>query len=171
MQAVDADNALTLSWNGFSQAADANQAFTFVRFTDTEAGGTPFTAFFLDPGTNSCVVSNGVLKAGTVSLVELIFSNRAQTNSGFGGGLASIAYDVSTHASLFTISPTLQIVSSGTKVVVSWPLTSSNFTLQSSDTLSSPNWTTIIDPPILAGDRLVLARPITGLQQFFRLVK
>jgi VCBS repeat-containing protein len=65
--------------------------------------------------------------------------------------------------------PTLMIVLSGTNVVITWP-TSAGYVLQSTDSLSDPEWTEVdIEPTEDAGNSSVTIDASTG-NAFFRLI-
>ena len=67
--------------------------------------------------------------------------------------------------------PRLSLVRSGANVVVSWPATSSNYTLQSADDLARPVWAAVGQTPILVGGQYSVTVPITKAKQFFRLIR
>jgi hypothetical protein len=63
----------------------------------------------------------------------------------------------------------LNIAVQGSSVVISWPGSLSNYQLQSSDSLTSPNWTAVTNTPALVnGQNTVIVEP-TGAQKFYRL--
>jgi len=69
--------------------------------------------------------------------------------------------------------PTLKRESSTTssQLILSWPTNYSNFTLQSSTSLSPPNWVDLTNPPAISGGQFFVTNPISSGAQFFRLRK
>ena len=69
--------------------------------------------------------------------------------------------------------PTLSATQAGKTVVVSWPASASGFLLESTSTLSTPNWTAAADTVSVVGDRNTItinAAAATG-SKFYRLRK
>jgi hypothetical protein len=65
-----------------------------------------------------------------------------------------------------TINPT------GANVILTWPTNAVGFTLQSSTNLVSPAvWSTNSPAPVVADGQNTVTNPITGTQQFYRLVQ
>ncbi|MFM2294503.1 MAG: hypothetical protein RLZZ350_916 [Verrucomicrobiota bacterium] len=56
-------------------------------------------------------------------------------------------------------------------IVFAWPTTATGFVLQSSPSLSSPNWQTITPPPVVTGDNFTVTNTPNAALMFFRLVK
>jgi hypothetical protein len=71
--------------------------------------------------------------------------------------------------------PQLTILLSGVPpsgIVLTWPTNAVGFTLQCTTNLASPVvWSTNSPAPVVIGDQNVVTNPITGPQQFFRLVQ
>jgi hypothetical protein len=66
--------------------------------------------------------------------------------------------------------PRLQIVPSGSSVMISWPASASNFVLQSSSALASEaGWTNVLEPHQIIGAQATISQPISERQRFFRL--
>jgi uncharacterized repeat protein (TIGR03803 family) len=119
---------------------------------------------------------------GTGFLVLHVFANQADgafPDSGFVQS-GSILYGTaksggsSLNGTLFTFSfPTLQplvtISRAGGSLILSWPASTSGFTLQSTTNLASPIWTTNLPAPVVANGQNTVTNPIPGTQQFFRL--
>jgi uncharacterized repeat protein (TIGR03803 family) len=74
---------------------------------------------------------------------------------------------------VFSISlpPQITTISSGLNVVLSWPTNFSGFALQSTTNLHSPVWTTNLPAPVVVTGQYTVTNPISGAQQFFRLVQ
>ena len=72
------------------------------------------------------------------------------------------------------LPPQLTILLSGVPpsgIVLTWPTNATGFTLQSTTNLASPVvWSTNSPAPVVIGDQNVVTNPITGPQQFFRLI-
>jgi hypothetical protein len=55
--------------------------------------------------------------------------------------------------------------------VITWPASLTNYQVQRSGSLSSPNWTAVTNPPVLVnGQNTVILQP-TGAQKYFRLYR
>ena len=65
--------------------------------------------------------------------------------------------------------PELGIERNNSDVVVSWPLSMSAFSLQSSDRVTAGVWTNFFVLPAVSGDSNYLTFPRSADQQFFRL--
>jgi hypothetical protein len=71
----------------------------------------------------------------------------------------------------FSFPPVLSLIPYGPNVILTWPTNAFGFTLQSSTNLSSPVWGTNSLGPVIIGGQNVIINPITGTQQFYRLVQ
>ena len=67
--------------------------------------------------------------------------------------------------------PLLALIPYGANVILTWPTNAFGFRLQSTTNLGSPVWTTNSPAPIVIGGQNVIINPITGPQQFYRLVQ
>lgn len=67
--------------------------------------------------------------------------------------------------------PTLTITLSGSDAIFTWPSTYQNFLLQSTDSISSPNWVDVDFEPTLDGDNYTLTLDASSGMSFFRLTK
>lgn len=67
--------------------------------------------------------------------------------------------------------PRLSVVRAGANVVISWPATTSIYTLESADQLAGPVWVAVGQSPILIGGHFSVTVPITKAKQFFRLIR
>jgi hypothetical protein len=74
--------------------------------------------------------------------------------------------------SIVSVGPSLQIFFASNEIQVSWPEASSEgYILQSTESLSSPSWNTVLQEPTVAdGTKTVRFLDVTG-NQFFRLIK
>jgi hypothetical protein len=64
----------------------------------------------------------------------------------------------------------LAISASGSNITLSWPVTPSEYVLQSSATLIPPDWRSVTTQPNNNGNQQSLTLPKTGSTQFFRLI-
>ena len=94
-----------------------------------------------------------------------------------GGDFTTAGTNVSAHAAManLPVPPTLSIIADGANMVLTWPDAASGFTtgytLESATDLVPPvAWQTNSTAPIVIGGQNVIIIPITGSQQFFRLV-
>jgi hypothetical protein len=83
-------------------------------------------------------------------------------------GLSSLVFAATTVAPpTLTVSPDLQNPGA---FHLAWPLQSWSFVLQATDSLASPDWAPVLDPPAIVGDRFVLTIPSdAAARRFFRL--
>jgi hypothetical protein len=65
--------------------------------------------------------------------------------------------------------PTLNIARQGSDLAISWPAANTGFTLQATDSLNTPNWTTVAHTTVGADNQAVVQT--TGSMRFFRLIK
>jgi len=101
----------------------------------------------------------------------LILSGNTLYGTAYYGGSAG-------NGTVFSLSfrPQLTITPSGTNIILSWPTNVAGFdytgyTLQSTtNLLSSAAWVTNSPTPVVAAGQNTVTNPITGPQQFFRLV-
>ncbi len=66
-------------------------------------------------------------------------------------------------------SPQLWVNQTSNRLVFSWPVTGTNFVLESATTLTNPKWTPVNYPPVIAGDQITVTLKPTGAQSYFRL--
>jgi uncharacterized repeat protein (TIGR03803 family) len=145
---------------GLVQASDGNLYGT------TEYGGTN------DDGAVFRITTNGVLTAlysftdgrdGADPLAGLALADGGNLYGTAPGGGTN---RVGTAFELFVSPPALNILSNGRQSVLSWPAWASNFVLQSTTNLASPNWTTISNA--MPGMAVTVTNSLPA--QFFRLV-
>ena len=63
----------------------------------------------------------------------------------------------------------LGVVLSNSKVILSWPLSSTNFVLESTTDLRSTDWQPVLGPPTTDDGRCRVAVPLGRRQCYFRL--
>ena len=70
------------------------------------------------------------------------------------------------------IAPQLTINAAGDNIMVTWPTNFTGFALQSTTNLaSSAIWSTNLPAPVVADGQYTVTNPISGTQQFFRLIQ
>jgi hypothetical protein len=111
--------------------------------------GPPVNATGLDPVAAGLVLSGNVLYGQTVG----------GGNPGYG-----VLYALTLPA------PALAITSSTNQVVLSWPVPTGNFVLQSTADLSSGVWNTVTNGIATDGTNNFFTTPITAQNAFFQLV-
>jgi uncharacterized repeat protein (TIGR03803 family) len=92
------------------------------------------------------------------------------------GTTAGYQGPTSSYGTVFSIAlpskqPQLTIASSGQNVVLSWPTTATDFTLQFATNLLSPVWTTNLPEPAIINGQYTITNFVSGTPQFFRLVQ
>ena len=71
----------------------------------------------------------------------------------------------------FSFPPLLTLIRHGANIVLTWPTNAVGFTLQSTTNLGSPSvWSTNSPAPVIIGGQNVVINPISGPQQFYRLI-
>jgi uncharacterized repeat protein (TIGR03803 family) len=121
--------------------------------------------------------------AGSISYPYITNSDGADPGAGLilsGNTLYGTAIygGISTVGTVFSLSlpPRLTVTLAGTNIVLSWPtnvagLDYAGYGLQSTTNLdSSATWTTNLPAPVIIGSQNVLTNPISGPQQFYRLI-
>jgi uncharacterized repeat protein (TIGR03803 family) len=94
----------------------------------------------------------------------LLSRNTLYGTTRFGG--------TSNYGTIFSFSlpsPQLTIIRYGVNVILTWPIDSAGFTLQSTTNLASPVWSTNAPAPVEVNGQYTVTNPISGTQQFFRL--
>ena len=66
-------------------------------------------------------------------------------------------------------APVLKAAVSGGSLVISWPVSATNFTMQSTASLVAPVWTTNAPAPVVVNGQNTVTNSISGAQKFFRL--
>jgi hypothetical protein len=116
------------------------------------------------------IQTNAVFSSGAID----VSAYAGQTNEFFIG----IVGGTSTNAQLtvenltFTIPtpPSLQAQANGGNVLLSWPMTAQNFSLQTTTNLADPNsWTTLPNVPAIVNLQNAVTNPVSGGVQFYRL--
>jgi len=65
--------------------------------------------------------------------------------------------------------PTLTLSLSGPNPLVMWPTSATDFILESTSTLSPPNWTLVTTPPVVVGDQNTVTINVTTGNGYYRL--
>jgi pimeloyl-ACP methyl ester carboxylesterase len=128
--------------------------------------------------------TNVLLIAGNVIQTNIIFSSGAidvstfagQTNEFFigivGGTSTNAQLTVENLAFAIASPPSLQAQTSGGNLILSWPMTSQNFNLQTTTNLANPNsWMTLTNVPAIVNLQNTITNPIVGSQGFYRLIQ
>jgi len=91
--------------------------------------------------------------------------------AGGSGSRALYLAAVQVTSSLLPEAPALTIQREGNNVVIRWPASATGYGLQSSASLSAPNWIPSPTAPVVDGNFLKLTAPIGSGSQFFRLIR
>jgi hypothetical protein len=65
--------------------------------------------------------------------------------------------------------PQLRVLVFGTQLVLSWPVSASDYVLETSGTLSGNSWTPVTSEPFVLGDTLKVTNLLAAPTAFFRL--
>src|SRR5207245_11727992 len=72
----------------------------------------------------------------------------------------------------FSFPPLLTLIPYGANVILTWTTNAFGFTLQSTTNLGSPAvWSTNSPAPVVIAGQNTVTNPITGPQQFYRLIQ
>ena len=128
--------------------------------------------------------TNVLLIAGDVIQTNVTFSSGSIDVSAFAGQtnefFIGIVGGTSTNAQLtvenlaFSISlpPSLQAQMSGGNLMLSWPMSAQNFSLQTTTNLADPNsWTTLPNVPAIVNLQNAVTNPVSDGARFYRLKK
>jgi hypothetical protein len=171
LQAVNPNRPLKLYWNNFTPDPDASSAYIFVRILDPFYNYVYTTNFLAHDSTDVCIPAC-TLGAGTEYTIQLLFSDRADNvNYGFESAApATAGFDVLTYTSLITDGPLLCIAPGTNSVILSWPLTASNYSLESTRQLSdAPVWCPVTNAPAVVNCKNVVVLPTCHHAQYFQL--
>jgi uncharacterized repeat protein (TIGR03803 family) len=131
--------------------------------------GTGFTVLHtFGAGPGSFPNSQATNSDGAFPAVGLIISGNTLYGTAKVGGTNG-------NGTVFSLSlssvraPQLNIISSITNVILTWPTNVAGFTLQSTTNLVSTNWNTVSPAPVVVNTNNVVTNTISGTQQFFRL--
>ncbi|HZL80154.1 MAG TPA: NHL repeat-containing protein [Candidatus Limnocylindrales bacterium] len=72
---------------------------------------------------------------------------------------------------LLIFTPKLEIQAVGTNAVVSWPVALGTFSLETTPSLTNPNWNPVLSAPVNNNGSFVSTNSMAGSSQFFRLKK
>jgi hypothetical protein len=86
-------------------------------------------------------------------------------------GVPSVSATVQVVAQDGSLVPKLTIARTNSSVTLSWPVGAAGFTLEATDQLTSANWSTMTNVPVIIGDQKVTMLEATGNTRFYRLKK
>jgi hypothetical protein len=171
------DAALTVivldhfAWGQIPSPQFVNAPFAVTILAQDAANGT-FTNF---NGTVLLTVTNGVVISPTVSgsFAQGLWTgsiNVSQMTSNIvfkandGAGHIGFSYPIDV-----VNVPRLSVTNQSGAMQISWPQEPDGFILESSDSLSQPDWSPVADPPVLTNGLYIQSIPFTETNQFFRL--
>jgi len=151
---------LILSGKILYGAAAFRGSFTYGTMFAVNTNGTGFTNFY-----NFSGGSDGAFPEGS-----LVLSGNTLYGTAEGGAVSSANGNVFSFA--LVLSPRLNIIRSGTNVIVTWTNTATGFTLLSTTNLVSPAiWITNPPPPVVINGQNTVTNPIAGTKKFYRLIQ
>ena len=128
--------------------------------------------------------TNVLLLAGSEIETNVLFSSGSIGVSAFAGQtnefFIGIVGGTSTNAQLtvenlaFSVSlpPSLRAQMSGGNLMLSWPMSAQNFTLQTTTNLADPNsWVTLTNVPAIVNLQNAITNPASDGARFYRLIK
>jgi hypothetical protein len=127
-------------------------------------------------GTNVLLIAGNVIQTNvTFSSGSIDVSDFAgQTNEFFVGivGGTSTNTQLTVENLVFSVSlpPSLQAQMNGGNLMLSWPMSAQNFSLQSTTNLADPNsWVTLTNVPAIVNLQNAITNPVSGGVRFYRL--
>jgi hypothetical protein len=159
------------AWNPISSPKFAYHPFSVM----IEAMGTTNAVFTNFNGTVSLYDTNGIPLTPSASgnFVEGIWTGEvtvAQTFTNLvmkadaGSGIIGLANPID-----ISSVPNLGYSASGTFLLMYWPVSSSNFVLETSSSLAPAQWAPVSSPPLQIGSELLQSLPMTATNQFYKL--
>ena len=108
---------------------------------------------------------------GADPLSGVILSGNTLYGTAYNGGDPGVNVEYGTVFSLALGSaPQLNIIPSGTNVILTWTNTASGFTLLFTTNLTPPAiWSTNSTAPVVVSGQYTVTNPISGTQKFYRL--
>ncbi len=103
---------------------------------------------------------NGTNPNGTWNLYVV---DDAAADAGLISGGWSISVD--------TAPPALSIVQTGTNVIISWPTAIAGYTLETTPSLLSANWSTASPPASVVSGHFIVTNSVSSISRFYRLIK
>ncbi len=86
-----------------------------------------------------------------------------------GGDITTAGGKPANNIALWHIPHSLSIERTGNNVTLSWPATGTNFLLEATSDLGSPNWQGVSGTPSIVNDQCVVTLPLGPANQFYRL--
>ena len=159
-----------------------------LRLSGNTLYGVAYIAGVLGNGTLFAVGTNGAdfttlhsfdgVSEGALPLGGLALSGNTLFGTASIGGAGRNDTGFMGSGTVFSLmfQPRLTITPSGASVVLTWPTTVAGldyigFTVQTATNLTSPVWTTTLSAPEVVNGQFTVTNPITGSQEFFRLVR
>lgn len=152
--------------------AKANQTITFTPIGDKKMGD---PALSLNATATSGLPLTFTLVSGPASIAGTVLSVTGAGNvtvraSQGGNSNYNVATDViQTFAVLSVPVPSLQVNLSSQEIIFTWPASAAGFVLESTVTLSPPDWSSVISVPMVVDGQNVVINPVTGSARFYRL--
>jgi uncharacterized repeat protein (TIGR03803 family) len=120
--------------------------------------GSGFTNLHIFTGSDGVIPDAGLILSGNT-----LYGTTSRGGSSGVGTVFSLSLPV---------PPQLAIIFSGTKIILTWPTNAIGFILQSTTNLvSSAIWSTNLPSPVVVNGQNSVTNPISGTQQFYRLVQ
>ena len=154
-------NALTMAFN-FMLEGNGNQD-SFQVALDTNNLMTVETVLF----PTDVTVSSGMID------VSQFAGQQAELFFGIVGGTsASASVTVSDIAFYVTLPPALQAYASGGNLMLSWPMSAQNSSLQTTTNLTDPNsWMTLTNVPVIVNLQKTVTNSMSDRMRFYRLIQ
>jgi uncharacterized repeat protein (TIGR03803 family) len=118
----------------------------------------------------SLIQTNVTLNSGLINVSQYAGTNVALF-LGIVGGISTNAQLTVSDIQFYSVAlPALQAQVLSSKLIASWPLSASGFTLQTSTNLTATNsWTTVTNVPAIVNLQNAVTNPVSGGMRFYRL--
>ena len=156
---------------GFSLGSGVSGLFTVDTRHSAWSGEGFSSSFTVDTRGETTGVGFGLTGLFTVD-TRYGFNQGAEVSGFFTVDTRHSGWSGEGFSSLFTVdtrSPFLMAEKAGTSVILSWYTATVGYQLETSATLTSPDWSAVTSVPTLSGMRQCVTNSLTGQGQFYRL--
>jgi hypothetical protein len=119
----------------------------------------------------SLIQTNVTLNSGLIDISQYAGQTNVELFLGVVGGTSTNAeLTVSNFQFYVALQPALQAHATGDNLLLSWPLSAQNYSLQTTTNLADPNsWVTLTNVPVIVNFQNTVTNPVFGGSQFYRL--
>ncbi len=119
----------------------------------------------------SLIQTNVTLNSGLLNVSQYA-GQQVELFLGIVGGTSTNAALTVSNFQFFSVpAPSLQGQLSGTNFILSWPVSASGYTLQTTTNLTQPNSWMAITNPVIVNFQYTITNPVSGNRGFYRLIQ